>query len=49
MHLAESGRRVNANELWIAAVAASRGPPVVTRDCDFDPIENVGGPEVVRV
>lgn len=49
VHLAESGRRVNANGLWIAAVAASRGLPVVTRDGDFAPVEGIGGLEVIRV
>lgn len=49
VHLAERGRRVNVNDLWIAAVAASRGLPVVTQDDDFGPVEGVGGLEVVRV
>lgn len=49
LHLAESGRRVNVNDLWIAAVAASRGLPVVTQDDDFGPVEGVAGLEVVRV
>ena len=48
-HLAESGRRVNVNDLWIAAVAASRGLPVVTQDEDFAPLEGVAGLEVIRV
>ncbi|WP_447540267.1 type II toxin-antitoxin system VapC family toxin [Mycobacterium tuberculosis] len=30
IHLAESGRRVRINDLWIAAVAASRALPVIT-------------------
>ncbi len=49
VHLAESGRRVNVNDLWIAAAAASRGLPVVTQDDDFDPVEGVAGLQVVRV
>ncbi|MHA6629034.1 PIN domain-containing protein [Pseudonocardia sichuanensis] len=49
VHLAESGRRVNVNDLWIAAVAASRGLPVVTQDEDFAPLEGVAGLEVIRV
>lgn len=49
VHLAESGRRLNVNDLWIAAVAASRGLPVVTQDDDFGPVEGIGGLEVVRV
>jgi predicted nucleic acid-binding protein len=49
VHLVEIGRRVNVNDLWIAAVAASRGLPVVTQDDDFDPVEGVAGLQVVRV
>jgi predicted nucleic acid-binding protein len=49
VHLAESGRRVNVNDLWIAAVAASRGIPVVTQDDDFDPVAGVMGLDVIRV
>ncbi|TQM16248.1 hypothetical protein FB558_3056 [Pseudonocardia kunmingensis] len=49
VHLAESGRRVSVNDLWIAAVAASRGLPVVTQDEDFAPLEGVAGLEVIRV
>ncbi|MBN9101516.1 MAG: type II toxin-antitoxin system VapC family toxin [Pseudonocardia sp.] len=49
VHLAQAGRRVNVNDLWIAASAASRGLPVVTQDDDFDAVVGVGGLEVVRV
>ncbi|WP_298992796.1 type II toxin-antitoxin system VapC family toxin [uncultured Pseudokineococcus sp.] len=47
--LAETGRRAKVNDLWIAAVAAANGMDVVTQDDDFDRIEEVGGPRVVRV
>jgi predicted nucleic acid-binding protein len=46
VHLAQSGRRLNINDLWIAAVAAARGLPVVTQDDDFGPVEAIGGLEV---
>lgn len=49
VHLAGTGRRLNVNDLWIAATAASRGLPVVTQDDDFGPVDGVGGLEVVRV
>jgi predicted nucleic acid-binding protein len=49
VHLAQSGRRCNVNDLWIAASAASRGWAVVTQDDDFGPVEGVGGLAVVRV
>lgn len=47
--LHERGRRVGANDLWIASVAASRGLPVVTQDDDFDVLAELGLIEVVRV
>lgn len=49
IHLAETGRRVRINDLWIAAVAASRGLPVVTQDDDFDTLNGVAGVDVIRV
>ena len=49
VHLAESGRRLNVNDLWIAATALAHGVPVVTQDDDFGPIEGAGGLSVVRV
>ena len=49
VHLAEAGRRLNVNDLWIAASAASRGLPVVTQDADFDPVDGVAGVSVIRV
>jgi predicted nucleic acid-binding protein len=49
LHLAESGRRLNVNDLWIAASAAARGLPVVTQDDDFAAVEGIAGLRVVRV
>ena len=49
VELAEAGRRVNVNDLWIAASAASRSLPVVTQDDDFDAVEGIAGLVVVRV
>ncbi|WP_219416620.1 type II toxin-antitoxin system VapC family toxin [Pseudonocardia nigra] len=49
VHLAETGRRLNVNDLWIAASAAARGLPVVTQDDDFGPVEGIGGLEVIHV
>jgi len=48
VHLVESGRRANVNDLWIAATAAARGLPVVTQDGDFDVLEGIAGLQVVR-
>ena len=49
MHLAETGRRVRVNDLWIAAVAAANQLPVVTQDDDFDPVAGVAGLTVIKV
>jgi predicted nucleic acid-binding protein len=49
VHLAETGRRVRINVLWIAAVAAANQLPVVTQDDDFDPVAGVAGLTVIKV
>ena len=49
VRLAEQGRRAKVNDLWIAAIAMAHGMDVVTQDGDFDVIEAVGGPPVIRV
>lgn len=49
VRLAEQGRTAKINDLWIAAVAAANGMDVVTQDSDFDAIESIGGPAVIRV
>ncbi|WP_375389837.1 PIN domain-containing protein [uncultured Amnibacterium sp.] len=49
VRLAQAGRRAKVNDLWIAAVAAANRLDVVTQDADFDVIESVGGPRVIRV
>lgn len=48
-HLAASGRRLNANDLWIAATAAAYEIPVLTQDGDFDALSGVMGLTVVEV
>lgn len=49
VHLAERGRRINVNDLWIAATAVAHRLPVVTQDGDFDPLDGVDGLVVIRV
>jgi predicted nucleic acid-binding protein len=49
VHLAESGRRVRVNDLWIAAVALANHLPVVTQDADFAPVDGVAGLVVIKV
>jgi predicted nucleic acid-binding protein len=47
--VAEHRRRVNINDLWIAATAAAHQLPIVTQDADFDVLAEVGGLQVIRV
>jgi predicted nucleic acid-binding protein len=49
VHLAEAGHRVRINDLWIAAIAASKHLPVVTQDEDFDALEGVADLAIIRV
>ncbi len=49
VHLAETGRRVRINDLWIAAIAASQHLPLVTQDDDFDALEGVADLVIIRV
>jgi predicted nucleic acid-binding protein len=49
VHLAESGRRLRVNDLWIAAVALANQLPVVTQDDDFEPVHGVAGLVVIKV
>lgn len=49
VHLAEAGRRVRVNDLWIAAIAAAKQLPVVTQDEDFDALEGVAGLAIIHV
>jgi predicted nucleic acid-binding protein len=47
--LAEARRKINVNDLWIAATAARHRLPVVTQDDDFAAVDGLGGVVVVRV
>ena len=49
IYLAETGRRVRINDLWIAAIAASRGLPVVTQDDDFAALDGAANLTIIRV
>jgi predicted nucleic acid-binding protein len=49
VHLAETGRRIPINDLWIAAVGAANRLPVATQDDDFEPVRGVAGLTVIRV
>lgn len=47
--LGQARRRVNVNDLWIAATALAHDLPVVTQDGDFETIAEFGGPRIVLV
>jgi predicted nucleic acid-binding protein len=49
VQLAEAGRKLNVNDLWIAATARAYGLPVVTQDDDFSPLVDLAGLELIRV
>jgi predicted nucleic acid-binding protein len=49
IHLAETGRRVRINDLWIAAIAASRTLPVITQDDHFAALDGAAGLTVIKV
>jgi len=47
--VAAAGRRVNVNDMWIAATALANQLPVVTQDNDFVALTDLGGPAVILV
>ncbi|MGB9222728.1 type II toxin-antitoxin system VapC family toxin [Mycobacterium sp.] len=49
IYLAETGGRVRINDLWIAAIAASRALPVITQDDDFAALEGAANLTIIRV
>lgn len=49
VYLAASSRRVNVNDLWIAAIALAHALPIVTRDDDFDALQDFPGLELIKV
>jgi predicted nucleic acid-binding protein len=49
VYLAETGRRMGINDLWIAAIAVSRGLPVITQDDDFAALDGASGFTAIRV
>jgi predicted nucleic acid-binding protein len=49
VHVAETGRRARINDLWIAAIAASKHLQVVTQDEDFDALEGVADLAIIPV
>lgn len=47
--LRESRRRINVNDLWIAATALANNLPLFTQDADFSPIAEVSALKVIEV
>ena len=47
--VAAAGRRANINDLWIAATAMCHALPIVTQDSDYEVLQDLGGPVVIRV
>lgn len=44
-----SGKKVEINDMWIAATAAAHEIPVLTQDRDFDALSGVAGLTVIPV
>jgi predicted nucleic acid-binding protein len=44
-----SGKKVEVNDMWIAATAAAHEIPVLTQDRDFDALNGVAGLTVIPV
>lgn len=49
VEIAGPKRRVNVNDLWIAATARANRLPVVTQDDDFDVLSSLGLVTVIKV
>ena len=49
MHLLHAGRRMEVNDLWIAATGAAHQVPVFTQDGDFEAPRGVEGFTSIRV
>lgn len=49
IQLARSRRRINVNDVWIAATAVVHDLPVVTQDDDFAPLRGIAGLSVIHV
>lgn len=49
LELRDRGARMDANDLWIASIAAANGLPIVTQDTDFDALEGASGVAVIKV
>ncbi len=49
LYLRDRARRMEVNDLWIAAIAATNDLPIVTQDADFDVLDGAPGVAIIRV
>ena len=49
VRLAEAGRRLNVNDLWIAATAVANDLAVFTQDADYEALQALGDVSVIQV
>ena len=49
VHIRDTGRRMNVNDAWIAAIALAHDLPVVTQDDDFDALAKFPDLKVIRM
>jgi len=47
--LRDAGRRMPANDSWIAATAVAAGVPILTQDDDFDAVSGLSELKVIKV
>ncbi|MGY1680589.1 PIN domain-containing protein [Geodermatophilus sp. SYSU D01176] len=47
--LAQAGRRVNVNDMWIAATALALRVPVVSQDADYSALAGISDLQVIPV
>ena len=47
--VAKAGRRININDMWIAAIALYNQIPVITQDRDFDLLADVSKLDVIHI
>ena len=49
LRIAESGRRMNVNDTWIAATALAHDVPVVTQDADYRALAEISDLRVIPI